>query len=534
MPAEISWLGRQRFGSIGGHQFAGMGRALMRLHDYLEFFARENPDHPFADMNGASISYAQANERANRMAHGYLASGLEKGDRISYLSKNSIDMAIMFFAASKAGVVPVPLNYRLAPREWLYIINDAQSRTLFCSGEYVDGIDSVRDKLNQVNAFVCTTGTADGWTDNESWLSKETANPGLDISENDQLYQMYTSGTTGHPKGAMLSHRAIDCNTRMISSVMTLPVGSARILIVAPMYHAAAGISIMNGISNGATLVIHEDFHPGHVIQALSDGGITSATLVPAMIQACLVSVPDAGERAYPSLEYMAYGASPIAEETLRQAMAVFKCNFAQVFGMTETTAMATVLGPAEHRRALAGEPALLKSAGRAALGTEVKIVDEEDREVDRGTIGEVIVRGPQVMMGYWNLPEATEKSLKDGWMHTGDAAYMDDEGFIYIQDRIKDMIVSGGENIYPTEIENALFEHDAVADAAVIGIPSEQWGESVLAFLVLKDGQTVTPEDKIPRRIEFLDAIPRNASGKILKKDLREPFWEGVERRVS
>ncbi len=207
---------------------------------------------------------------------------------------------------------------------------------------------------------------------------------------------------------------------------------------------------------------------------------------------------------------------------------------------------MATVLGPAEHRRALAGEPKLLKSAGRAALGTEVKIVDEQDREVDRGTIGEVIVRGPQVMMGYWNLPEATEKSLKDGWMHTGDAAYMDDEGFIYIQDRIKDMIVSGGENIYPAEIENALFEHDAVADAAVIGIPSEQWGESVLAFLVLKDGQTVTPEEmiefcrprlagyKIPRRIEFLDAIPRNASGKILKKDLREPYWQGVERRVS
>ncbi len=518
----------------------------MRLHDYLEFYARETPDQPFAEMNGASIGYAEANQRANRMAHGFLASGLGRGDRISYLSKNSIDMSIMFFAASKAGVVPVPLNYRLAPREWLYIINDADSRALFCSGEFVEGIDSVRDELAPMSTFVCTTGSADGWADHETWLSKETTNPGLDISENDQLYQMYTSGTTGHPKGAMLSHRAIDSNIRMIASLIPLPVSASRILIVAPMYHAAAGVSLMNGISYGATLIIHEDFHPGHVIQALSDDGVTSATLVPAMIQACLVSVPDAAERDYPSLEYMIYGASPIAEETLRQAMDVFKCDFMQAFGMTETTAVATVLGPAEHRRALAGEQKLLKSAGRAALGTEVKIVDEEDREVDRGTIGEVVVRGPQVMMGYWNLPEATEKSLKDGWMHTGDAAYMDDEGFIYIQDRIKDMIVSGGENIYPAEIENALFEHDAVADAAVIGIPSEQWGESVLAFLVLKDGQTVTPEEmiefcrprlagyKIPRRIEFLDAIPRNASGKILKKDLREPYWEGVERRVS
>lgn len=518
----------------------------MRLHDYLEFYARETPDHPFAEMNGTSISYAQANERANRMAHGYLASGLAKGDRISYLSKNSIDMAIMFYAASKAGVVPVPLNYRLAPREWLYIINDAESRAVFCSSEFVQGIDSVRDELNQTSTFVCTTGPAAGWSDHETWLAPDTANPYLDISEHDQLYQMYTSGTTGHPKGAMLSHRAVDSNTRMISSTIPLPVGAARILIVAPMYHAAAGVTLMNGISNGATLVIHEDFHPGHVIQALSEEDITTATLVPAMIQACLVSVPDVAERAYDSLEYMVYGASPIAEETLRQAMAVFRCDFMQAFGMTETTAVATALGTADHKRALDGEPHLLKSAGRAVLGTEVRIVDENDQEVDRGTIGEVIVRGPQVMMGYWNLPEATEKSLKDGWMHTGDAAYMDDEGYIFIQDRIKDMIVSGGENIYPTEIENALFEHEAVADAAVIGIPNEQWGESVLAFLVLKEGQTVDAEEmiefcrprlagyKIPRRIEFLDQIPRNASGKILKKDLREPFWAGVERRVS
>jgi fatty-acyl-CoA synthase len=213
---------------------------------------------------------------------------------------------------------------------------------------------------------------------------------------------------------------------------------------------------------------------------------------------------------------------------------------------MTETTALATYLSRRAHKRALAGEPGLLLSAGRAVVGTRVRIVDSQGQEVPRGTIGEVAIRGPQLMMGYWNLPEATTRSLVDGWMHTGDAAYMDDEGFIYIQDRIKDMVVSGGENIYPSEVESTLFEHEAVADAAVIGVPSERWGEELLAFLQLKPGASVTADEivdfcrdrlagyKIPRRIEVIDEIPRNASGKVLKKDLREPYWKGIERRVS
>jgi fatty-acyl-CoA synthase len=282
------------------------------------------------------------------------------------------------------------------------------------------------------------------------------------------------------------------------------------------------------------------------VVRALSEDGITLATLVPAMIQACLTAVPDVKRRAYTSLRVLFYGASPIAQETLREAIDTFGCDFVQGFGMTETTALATCLSRDAHKRALAGEPGLLLSAGRAAIGTQVRIIDENGNEVPRRTIGEVAVRGPQVMIGYWNLPEATDRSLVNGWMHTGDAAYMDEEGFIYIQDRIKDMVVSGGENVYPSEVESALFEHDAVLDAAVIGIPSERWGEEVLAFLQLRPGESVTTEEivdfcrdrlagyKIPRRIEVIDQIPRNASGKVLKKDLREPYWKGVQRRVG
>lgn len=518
----------------------------MRLHDYLEFFAKEKPDHPYAEMDGVTTTYAEADRRANCICNGMLESGLEKGDRFSYLSKNSIDMAIMYFAASKAGIVPVPLNYRLAPREWLYIINDAESKALFCEQEFVAGIDSIRDELSSVSSYIVIDGSADSWIAHDDWLSEDTEKPDVEVSEDDQLYQMYTSGTTGLPKGVMLSQRAIDCNMTMIANSIGMATGADKLLIVAPMYHAAAGIGLMTSAALGNTIVVHRDFDPVAVVESLCTDGITTATLVPAMIQACLVGVKDIAERQYPDLRVLFYGASPIAQETLREAMNIFGCDFFQGFGMTETTAMVTGLSVDIHKRALAGEPDLLLSAGRAVLGTEIRIVDDNDIEVERGMVGEIVARGPQLMMGYWNQPEATEKALKGGWMHTGDAAYMDEEGFIYIQDRIKDMIVSGGENIYPAEIESALFEHPAVADAAVIGIPSEQWGESVLAFLLLKPGETVTTDElidfcrprlagfKIPRKFEFLDEIPRNASGKVLKKDLREPYWEGVDRRVG
>jgi acyl-CoA synthetase (AMP-forming)/AMP-acid ligase II len=264
------------------------------------------------------------------------------------------------------------------------------------------------------------------------------------------------------------------------------------------------------------------------------------------MIQACLVAVPDVATRQYPELETIGYGASPIAESTLRRAMEVFGCKFTQGYGMTETTACISVMTPDDHRRALAEKPRLLLSAGRAVLGTEVRVVDLDDNPVGPEEFGEIVARGPQVMVGYWNRPDSTAAAIRDGWMHTGDAGRMDDEGYVYIEDRIKDMIVSGGENIYPREIEAVLFEHPAVADAAVIGIPHEKWGETVKAFVVPKSDAEVTAESilahcrktlgglRAPTSVDFLAVLPRNPSGKVLKKDLREPFWRGHGRRVA
>jgi acyl-CoA synthetase (AMP-forming)/AMP-acid ligase II len=484
------------------------------LHDFVDFFGREHPNREFAVCGDRRLSFGEAVAESNRLANALAAMGLTRGERFAYLAKNCLEYPLIFLAASKVGAVPVPLNYRLAPPELAYITNDSGSRVLIARGEYVDVIDGVRSDLKSVETFVAQDAAARaGWESYADCVGAQSVTPpDRAISPEDDLYQMYTSGTTGRPKGAVLPQRSvIDQFSQQIPSFDAHR--DDRVLLVAPMYHAAAAITALGSVAIGASMLIHEDFDPAAVVRALSEERITRTTLVPAMIQACLVFVPDVAERRYDDLRLIVYGASPIAVETLKRAMAVFGCDFAQGYGMTETTAQLTLLGPEDHRRALAGKPELLLSAGRPLPGTEIRIVDANGRPVPNGTIGEIVGRGP---------------------------------GYLYIQDRTKDMIVSGGENVYPREIENVLFEHPAVADVAVIGVPDEQWGEAVKAIVVLREGATATEEEivdfcrgrlagyKRPRSVDFSAALPRNASGKVLKKDLREKYWAGHERRVS
>jgi len=336
------------------------------------------------------------------------------------------------------------------------------------------------------------------------------------------------------------------CENLIQAGVQFALVPGERTLIVAPLYHAAAGVASFATVAAGGSLFVQEEFVPAAVIDALANDEIAAALLVPAMIQFCLVAVPDAAERDYSRLRVIIYGASAIAEQTLRRATEVFGCGFVQAYGMTETTAVATNLTVADHQRALREKPELLLSAGRPVLGTRIRVVDENGEDVPVGEIGEILIRGPQLMQGYWNRDGATTEALRGGWMHTGDAGVLDQEGYLYVQDRVKDMIISGGENIYPREIEEVLYLHDAVAEAAVIGVPDEQWGEAVKAVVVLKEGARAAADEimsfcagrlggyKRPRSIDFIDALPRNLSGKVLKKDLREPYWQGRERRVN
>jgi fatty-acyl-CoA synthase len=467
------------------------------------------------------------------------------GERVAFLARNRLEYPLLYYGAFEAGAVPVTLNFRLAPPEWRFILEDAGVRLVVAAEEYADALDGLRADV-PAERWVVLGEARPGWDGFEDWCGAASSAPGAHRpSPDDDLYQMYTSGTTGRPKGAVLTHRAIADHLHQVHLVMPL-FPRERLLTVMPLFHAGMAVGLYNAVACGAELVIHETFEPEAVVRAMSEDGIAVASLVPAMIQACCVEVPDVAERAYDRLRMLVYGASPIAESTLARALEVFGCEFGQGYGMTETATCVTFLRPEDHRRALADRPGLLLSAGRPVLGTEVRVVDEEDRPLATGELGEIVARGPQLMRGYWNRPEATAEAMRGGWMHTGDAGSFDDEGYLYVRDRVKDMIVSGGENVYPREIEEVLFHHPAVADAAVIGVPDERWGESIRAVVVLRPGADAGADAivdfcrgriadyKRPRSVTFLDELPRNPSGKVLKRELRESAWSGQERRVG
>ena len=518
----------------------------MQFHSFFDYHSVSQPDAEFASDGERQLTYGEALTQVNRFANALVASGLSPGDRFAYLGKNSIEYLLLYYAASKSGAVPVPLNYRLAPPEWEYILNDSESKLIIADEEYCDAVDSIRPNLPQVSESISIGGTAkDGWTNFDTWIDSQPTTPPTVNSGSDDVLQMYTSGTTGRPKGAVLTHRNINTNIIQFTGIYR-DQWNGRALLVAPLYHIAAAFSGWGTVFLGNSVYIQREFIPADTVQALSEGGISSAVLVPAMIQACLAMVPDVAERSYDDLQTLSYGASAIAETTLRRAMEVFGCDFIQGYGMTEASPIISSLSADEHKRAIEKDPHLLLSAGRAIIGTEIKIVDADDNELPLGEMGEIIVRGDQVMKGYWRMPEATEETLRGGWLHTGDAGSMDEEGFVFIQDRVKDMIVSGGENIYPREVEEVLFQHPAIVDAAVIGVPDEKWGETVKAILVIQGDETPSEEDivefcrtklggyKVPRSVDYIEELPRNPSGKVLKRELREQYWEDQDRRVA
>jgi fatty-acyl-CoA synthase len=312
------------------------------------------------------------------------------------------------------------------------------------------------------------------------------------------------------------------------------------------MFHVASAVNMFAGWAAGLTTYMIIDFDPDGCARFIDDANITMVTLAPAMIQAMLVHSKSLRERTFDSLKSVLYGASAINEDTLRQILTVFRADFYGVYGQSEATGVVTMLWPEDHRRALDSDPGLLRSAGRPVVGVEVRVVDKDDIEVPAGVVGEILVRGPQVMSGYWNLAAASEQALAGGWLHTGDAGYFDADGYLYVSDRVKDLIVSGAENVYPKEVEDVLYGLDGVAEAAVIGVPSQRWGEEVMALIVTRPGVSVTPAAvinwcrgklagyKCPKSVEFLDELPRNASGKVLKRVLREPYWQGQNRQIG
>lgn len=523
----------------------------MLLHHAFDFQAGSRGDLRFARCEGQSISYRDAYVRSMRMSAAFDHLGLNAGDRICVLCRNSTDYVLLLLAASRMGVVPVPLNHRLAPVEWLALALDAGAKLFVADPEYAKSLDAFEDAGSTRSGFVrVSTGQAAGeWVGLDELIHRAPAVPSpRELSSDGIAMQIYTSGTTGKAKGALLSHRAMLENMSQAACAIPYRLNPGDCSLVAlPMFHIAGIAAALSAASVGATLVIHRDVDPVAIVRSLVDDKITVAMLVPAAIQFILANVPGIETMSFPHLKYLVYGASPISAPVLRQAMAVFQCSFAQSYGMTEVSGGVTLLSEHDHVRAINGDPDLLLSAGKALPGTRLRILMPDGSDARCGEVGEVLVQGGQIMSGYWNMPDATTGSFVDGWLRTGDAGYLDAEGFLFLKDRVKDMIVSGAENIYPVEIENVLIDHPAVGDVAVIGVPDDKWGETVLAIIVVAEGAHPPPFDaldrfcraklggfKVPKRYEYIDALPRNPSGKILKKTLRERYWQESARQIG
>ncbi|WP_224371217.1 long-chain-fatty-acid--CoA ligase [Hyalangium versicolor] len=497
-------------------------------------------------LQGEVLNYEGLERRANKLARALLQEGLRPGERVAVLGKESLDSLALLFGTAKAKAVFVNINWRLSSEEIAYILDDARPRLLFVDGELLPQVSRLLERLT-FQPKVLTLSAADSrWPSASQWSEGASDSaPRLAYDPEEVVVQLYTSGTTGHPKGVQLANRSFFALAREMDArgEQWLDWTERTVyLSFIPTFHIGGLWALVRGLSLGGTNVVLRTFDPPAILQAISRYQVTKLGAVPAMIQVLLME-PGLPSTNLSSLETVLYGGSPISPSLLERAMEVFGCGFCQLYGMTETGNVAVCMRPADHRSAPSQR---LRAAGRPLPGVEVRIQDEHRNELGVGAVGEIALKSPARMVGYWQQPEASSRTMVEGWVLTGDAGYRDEEGFIYVCDRIKDMIICAGENIYPAEIENVLRTQDGVADVAVIGVPDELWGEAVKAIVIPKPGITLRAADvmrharkhlaefKVPKSVDFVDRLPRNASGKLLKNELRRPYWEGRERRIN
>lgn len=488
-------------------------------------------------------------QNTDALARGLAALGIQRGDRIAVLMLNCHRYLELYYACARMGAVIVPLNTRLARPEIIFILNDSESKILIIDKTFAPHAIG-RDTFPTVTNIVYSGNeTPQSMINYEDVVSKGTSmqeSVDQEMEDHDLAGLFYTGGTTGRAKGVMLSHKNIVSNAIHIS-IATNCNNRDIYLHAAPMFHLADSASTFALTMLGACHVFIPTFHPIDVLQAIQQEKVTRTLLVPTMINA-LLNHPDIDQYNISSLRRIVYGASPMPVELLKTALQKWGQIFSQGYGMTETAPLLTVLDALDH--ITDGTPEQthqLSSCGKEVLGVEVRVVNAQGEDVQPGEIGEIIAQGPNIMLGYWHMPEATAAAIVDDWMHTGDLATVDEENYIYIIDRAKDMIISGGENIYSVEVENALYTHPAVLEVAVIGIPNDTWGEAVHAVIVCKPGLSASPEEliahartqiasyKVPSSIEFYpQALPKSGAGKILKRTLREKYWAGKTRQVN
>ncbi len=497
---------------------------------------------------GRVTSYADLDAHTNQVANALVAAGVKPGEAIAYLGKNSDQYFELVLGASKAGVVMAPIGWRLAPGEVAYILDDTQAKIVFVGPECMECAHAALEIAQGSPELIGMESTPHGAPLYEAWRDAQPASdPKVAVDPKMTALLLYTSGTTGRPKGVMLTSENLMRSRRALAEASMgwneWQEGEVNLVAMPAAHIGGTGWGLV-GLINGVKNIITREFNPVEVLEIVAKDRIAKMFMVPAALQ-FVVRMPRAREIDYSSLTHILYGASPMPVDLLRECMDVFGCGFVQQYGMTETTGTIVYLPPQDH------DPKgnkRMRSAGIPMPGVEIAILDSNGNRLGPDEIGEVATRSQANMKGYWKKPDATNATVdSDGWLRTGDAGYLDEDGYLYIQDRIKDMICSGAENVYPAEVENAIHGHPHVAEVAVIGVPDDTWGEAVKAIVVPKPDVTPDAQSiiefarsriahyKAPKSVDFLDRpLPRNASGKILRRELREPYWSGRERQVN
>ena len=516
--------------------------AISVIADILREHGREHGEKIALHYEGRDWTYLECDRHSNQVAQALIGAGVGSGGRFAYIDKNTPEYFSILFGGAKINAVLVAVNWRLAPREMEFILNDSESKVLIIGEEFLGHLAEIKTDLKHLEKVV-VLGSSDEYEAFEDWVAAHPAeDPMVPTTGSDICVQLYTSGTTGQPKGVELTNDNVFSVLPIASEEWTFDENTVN-LVCMPVFHIAGSTVGVLGLYNGVKNILIRDVDPVEILRLIPEHGITLSFFVPAILQFMLM-VPGVEQTDFSSLQSIIYGASPITNEVLVKSMETFKCDFMQVYGLTETTGIVTRLRAEDHDPD--GPKAdLLRSAGTPWSDVKLRIVDPLGKDLPDGEVGEIWIKTQQNMKGYWKQPEATADAFPEsGWFTSGDAGYLKD-GYLYIHDRVKDMIISGGENIYPAEIENVLMDHNHVADVAVIGVPDDKWGEAVKAIIVKEPGADPSEKElisycrerlahfKCPSSVKWAEALPRNPSGKLLKKELREPYWKDQERRV-
>ena len=522
----------------------------MNVKDLINRAVKEYPGHMAVIYGNVRRTFIELNDRVNRLGNALRKMGLRKGDRVGMLLRNCCEFIETDFALSKTGIVRVPLNARLTGSDHEYMLNDSGSNTLIFGEGFTETVQAIKPKLKTVKEFIrVSEGLSKANVldahDYEDLIKQSSPDePSESVNEEDLHTLFYTSGTTGKPKGAMLTQKSW-ANVAINLILDYGPVTEDDVILnTQPLSHGA-GFFVLPYFIEGGTNVLIPEFRPSIVFETIQREKVTVLKLVPSMLYQ-LIEAPEKTHYDFSSLHSVIYGGSPIAVPRLVEAIQFFGKKLIQLYGQAEAPMCISTLSKRDHR--IEGPEEVVKrlsSAGKPCINVEVRIVDENGKDVKVGEVGEVIVRGYHMMKGYWNLPEATAEVLKDGWVHTGDLGYFDSNEFIFLVDRKRDVIISGAFNIYPKEIEDAIVTHPKIKEVAVIGVPDEKWGEAVKAVVVPKEGVSITEKEVIdhcrdhmanfkkPKTVDFVKELPRNPYGKVLKTALRERYWKGFDRRV-